>query len=274
MLERSDVSRVTLDHRERETNGFVVRASIREQLGKGQLRGDPRRARREIAEQRLGTRDRACASRGAQQSLERSDVIRIHGQRPREVLERRLIAGRVHEHPPTIPPGLGGCRVQGVRHIRGTRDRAGQFTEHGRIVVGVAREDRPRPRELEGCPIICLHRRIGYPSGQSGAVGDEQREDAERVVRTHASEIVGDTGTSPMVGDPAQSWCERFGRSNEKHVAVADQPERAVREDGEKRGDDRHEVAGADVIGVCPLAQQTAGREPRAGLVRGSASAR
>ena len=55
-------------------------------------------------------------------------------------------------------------------------------------------------------------------------------------------------------------------RTHEEHVVVADEPGGAVGKHAQKGGRNRSQIAGADVVGVGPLAEDAAGRQPVARL--------
>ena len=70
-------------------------------------------------------------------------------------------------------------------------------------------------------------------------------------------------GSLPGGADAGQTPGQRLGRAHQQHVGLADQPQCPIGEHGEKRRHDRAQIGFADVVGMRPLAQHAARRQPR-----------
>ena len=250
---------------------------MRDGLVVGALRGqEPRQ--RELGVQRwLGSPPGASAGlvvsaarwigrRGANQAVER-DGRRLGRARARchEIVIGRAERVGVEQHP---------ARDRGSLPARPPRSAAatagGRWRRSPRQARAAARHCRrcgwpkalARPGELERRAIVRLHRRAGRPSGQRRGPG--RRTSTGRGTDRARRPTPGRRRRRAAARRSAiarQARLERLGRADEQHVAVADQPQRAVRKHRQKRGDDRLQVARADVVGVRPLAEHAARRQ-------------
>ena len=213
-----------------------------------------------------GVRQPAPRSGRVDQSRQRRFVVRVECDRPNEGVIRRRVRPRSQKHPPAVPPLGRSRRCQG----RAERGRCARGVEQrpqgGHILIDVSSVHGARARELDQRTVIGLNQRPLAVALHLPRAAHVERQEAERIEHRHPGEVRRHAGWSPWKREVVQAWpAARLVRPDEEHVGLSDQPQRAVREHVHERRGDRAQIRIGDVVGMRPLAENPARREPLAG---------
>ena len=157
------------------------------------------------------------------------------------------------------PTHIGRMIEQGTRCPRPWA-RLGELANGRRVPGGGAPVNRPGRGKLERHPIIALNNRVTAEPPQVGRTAGEQREQGERR-RAPGNRHVFEQGRgAPQLPAAHKGVQTRFDRgpvrSDEEQIALANEPHRRFGEYRRERPHDRSQIAGADVVGMRPLADQ------------------